>query len=1189
MRLKKGKEYRVSFPELQIGNIVRLGEVKRQKKRKGNSSKCESDAKGIKREVSDNCLVVDPEQATSAYKQAFPSLPKKKEGELKEAKRQRQKKLSSSSSKMAIGKKSAVKEKESSSSSEMEFDVGISQVDGTDDYEDCSKPKEMLIKKCDVRVRKLNQGELEKFSQAKCPSNQGVSNQLRTLIHNELYLTTSEKEGNSGDEESDASVYLTTSTESSNDEDWEEWAEQYNREGSKKISVKELEYNKVGKNRRQKRFRKGNSKDKERLSNYGEEDSMVEKVLLEKSIHKLDYEKEKKHVKFICPQQHCSFQATSFHDLGKHSSDRHNITELDKNYPTPSNYIHLLDTNIIFLDSTTPKTKKNNDKVFEDTLNARDSSDESEDITQDLDCVEECIQCPSCKQDLSSKYALKNHIKAKHNNANSLLSLLKEMKEPRKRCPQCKKHVTKLSDHLKKCKDISAKPLEKKKNSKKLVCQACNSSFSSKYYLKQHIKNKHQNEANQLLPELEKMKNVTKQCTKCGVYYANLSRHLRSCKITTLKDDNTEGLLLKDEIRYKLSDQKDISHQLSLNRNTDLSTDEQLPLNDLNIDTDKRHLDESQSLESLTVTESTAEIFHVKGTAFENPYQFEGNISNTERPICPECNATFVNKSSLISHVKLKHVEHKEKLFSQLKHIKCTAKRCPFCGEVKTNLSEHKKTCKDRDKVTTNYSPKKEVISAICPECNVMFYDKSSLKKHVEFKHPENKEKLLLEIRNMKTTNKKCPFCGLFKTHLYQHKKVCKMNMSRSKYKVKDIPKPLVISKTNLEIKEYAKNGKYFLKYFDEFMNTSGDTLATRRVYKGIVKRWIKHWETEDDKFVADKMLNYCDTYVEFPEVRELFTNMTLFKNPPSSHTKKTWCNVAIKVLEFLIRTSLKLYAEGPKREDARIYFMDCNTRITEMKNERKKKTKEAAIATKRSAEEDKRHGKLKHNPDRMLEIVTALVDKGELKETIKSYNSMPDCKLENEDYETRLRNIILGTLIIFGGGTRPSTYARIKRIEFEKGMANDIDGEKIMTIACWEHKTSKTYGSATVVFMFPGLYSLTEKYLRVYKKNMEENAYLLGNKKGHEPSARDALAYVKDNFLKNICSKEELAALNPEDFRHAVADWNTKDTSEVYRTYIAPRFQSHSAQTRDSHYVMQNEDRQVIGHLRNVLNLNKT
>ena len=105
---------------------------------------------------------------------------------------------------------------------------------------------------------------------------------------------------------------------------------------------------------------------------------------------------------------------------------------------------------------------------------------------------------------------------------------------------------------------------------------------------------------------------------------------------------------------------------------------------------------------------------------------------------------------------------------------------------------------------------------------------------------------------------------------------------------------------------------------------------------------------------------------------------------------------------------------------------------------------------------------------------------------------------MKKEIIETRLRNIIFGTLLIFGGGTRPSTVSRIKREEFEKGEAIFIDGEEIMKIHVWEHKTSKQYGSSTIAFMFPGLYTLTKKYLRVYKHSLKSDRYLLGNIKGH-------------------------------------------------------------------------------------------
>ena len=193
---------------------------------------------------------------------------------------------------------------------------------------------------------------------------------------------------------------------------------------------------------------------------------------------------------------------------------------------------------------------------------------------------------------------------------------------------------------------------------------------------------------------------------------------------------------------------------------------------------------------------------------------------------------------------------------------------------------------------------------------------------------------------------------------------------------------------------------------------------------------------------------------------------------------------------------------------------------------------------------------------------------------------------MKKEIIETRLRNIIFGTLLIFGGGSRPSTISRIKREEFDKAEAILIDGEEIMKIHVWADKTSNCYGSATIAFMFPGLYTLTKKYLRVYKQSLKSDGYLLGNFMGNETKPRVALNYIKEHFLEDICTKEERDTLNPEDFRHAVAAWNTQGTSELYRSTIAPRFQHHSASVRDEHYVKQNEDEEVIKHLMGLLHL---
>ena len=41
--------------------------------------------------------------------------------------------------------------------------------------------------------------------------------------------------------------------------------------------------------------------------------------------------------------------------------------------------------------------------------------------------------------------------------------------------------------------------------------------------------------------------------------------------------------------------------------------------------------------------------------------------------------------------------------------------------------------------------------------------------------------------------------------------------------------------------------------------------------YKRVLKHWIEHWESNDNEFTADKMLNYCDSHVSLPHLDDLF------------------------------------------------------------------------------------------------------------------------------------------------------------------------------------------------------------------------------------------------------------------------------------------------------------------------------
>ena len=211
----------------------------------------------------------------------------------------------------------------------------------------------------------------------------------------------------------------------------------------------------------------------------------------------------------------------------------------------------------------------------------------------------------------------------------------------------------------------------------------------------------------------------------------------------------------------------------------------------------------------------------------------------------------------------------------------------------------------------------------------------------------------------------------------------------------------------------------------------------------------------------------------------------------------------------------------------------------------------------------------IEFNTKRGEEIFINLSNSEELAHTLEMIQKCSKEELESNNWtESRIRHLLHGLLIIFGGGARASVGAKMTIKEFNH--SHEKDGHFNVNVD--NHKT-KQLGAADLVFNLPRLYQCCEKYrdsIREKATNPDTET-LFVTPSGGESRVDRAMEVVKE-FVD--LSPGESNHFNSAIWRRLWAHWNQQHNKDG--AHIGLEVMAHSESTRNMYYNVQDPTRGI-------------
>ena len=202
----------------------------------------------------------------------------------------------------------------------------------------------------------------------------------------------------------------------------------------------------------------------------------------------------------------------------------------------------------------------------------------------------------------------------------------------------------------------------------------------------------------------------------------------------------------------------------------------------------------------------------------------------------------------------------------------------------------------------------------------------------------------------------------------------------------------------------------------------------------------------------------------------------------------------------------------------------------------------------------------IEFNTKRAEEIFINLFNSEELAETLKMIQKCSKEELENNNWsESRVRHLLHGLLIVFGGGARASVGAKMTITEFN----NAVEKDGHFNAHVGNHKT-KQLGAADLVFNLPRLYQCCEKFrdsIRLEATDPDTET-LFATQAGGLSRLDRAMEVVKE-FVD--LSPGERNHFNSAIWRKLWAHWNQKHNKDS--AHIGFEVMALSETTRDTYY----------------------
>ena len=466
------------------------------------------------------------------------------------------------------------------------------------------------------------------------------------------------------------------------------------------------------------------------------------------------------------------------------------------------------------------------------------------------------------------------------------------------------------------------------------------------------------------------------------------------------------------------------------------------------------------------------------------------------------------------------------------------------------------------------------------PMCSKGFENVANVRRHMLKVHKLSKADMA--GFRIVSVSKKCPHCDKPQTNLYRHLKEsrCKSKRVEDSLRVepvggRDDQEPFG---PQMEAAVKKKGSKLLLKKIKAYMDKqSGYALNTRRVYFGRIRHMLSWMEANELNFVGNRLLFPLECKVFLPTVSRYLDTVVPMSKPTAIKGYLCMCSFIQDRCDFLYSSDPSVNPGDKNAFDlslatAKSRASDLQSSINRSNSRKTQENKEAAAQNPYN---------LEFNPGRVAELARVLTNHPKVRSWIDTIRKEDPATLYCTWDECTMRNFLLGMVIVFGTGTRPSAPTRCTVKEFQNATYED----GLWVVKTVNTKTLKSHGPAQMCFMYEGLYEACQKYIDTFKLNLSDDEHLFKNSGQGDARTSDCMRILRENFLGEVIHKNEIKYFTPKIWRHAWANWGI-DHPDPEVAKHGERTMAHSAATRDANYAVRREDytrnfgRKVMDHM---------
>jgi len=403
-----------------------------------------------------------------------------------------------------------------------------------------------------------------------------------------------------------------------------------------------------------------------------------------------------------------------------------------------------------------------------------------------------------------------------------------------------------------------------------------------------------------------------------------------------------------------------------------------------------------------------------------------------------------------------------------------------------------------------------------CPICSDKFSRRFTAIAHMRKKHPMPEEELESFIQQIPTVLTECDKCGVWKSNISSHRKICKGQLDKANPQSTEIPP------------EFLPGGENIMPMFEKYLTEGELTEKTVRQYLHKMVKVGRKWENDIRNFKLDKLIFPLETETTLPSLLQY-----------TKEVEDTDALVAIKAYKhfvaFLKEVFVKYESDDrfpiEKRASWKRY---CTEQVEELGKKQKQLVVRIDQKTKAKAADAIESGTdLAFNHDKLKMVLKHLLENPEFLSPIEALREMPDEDLKQRFTEVEVRQALAVYILITSGGQRPHVITRMRVGEFLS--ASQSDGNFVVRVQ--HHKTSLKYGPMHLVFNADD-YRAVHRYLQTYcPPDLENDRFVFATRTGNEFQMKHAVNWAR-SFLSGVLTPAEMKTLTAMATRKGSSNW---------------------------------------------------